>query len=109
MHFQSRPDDVQTVAQDAIDAGYRHLDCAFVYRNESEVGEGMKLKIQEGVIQRGNLFIASKVSLCRPDNCTLFYGCETWFVTLREEHRVRVFENRVLRGIFGPKRDEVKG
>jgi hypothetical protein len=33
--------------------------------------------------------------------------CETWSVTLREEHRLRVFENRVLRGIFGPKRDGV--
>jgi hypothetical protein len=37
------------------------------------------------------------------------YGCETWSVTLREEHRLRVFENRVLRRIFGPKRDEVTG
>jgi hypothetical protein len=37
------------------------------------------------------------------------YGCETSPVTLREEHRLRVFENRVLRGIFGPKRDEVTG
>jgi hypothetical protein len=36
-------------------------------------------------------------------------GCETWSVTLREEHRLRVFENRVLRGIFGPKRDGVTG
>jgi hypothetical protein len=35
------------------------------------------------------------------------YGCETWSLTLREEHRLRVFENRVLRKIFGPKRDEV--
>jgi hypothetical protein len=34
---------------------------------------------------------------------------ETWSVTLREEHRLRVFESRVLRGIFGPKRDEVTG
>jgi hypothetical protein len=32
------------------------------------------------------------------------YGCETWSLTLREEHRLRVFENRVLRRIFGPKR-----
>jgi hypothetical protein len=37
------------------------------------------------------------------------YGCETWSLTLREEHRLRVFENRVLRRIFGPKRDEVRG
>jgi hypothetical protein len=37
------------------------------------------------------------------------YGCETWSLTLREEHRLRVFENRVLRRIFGPKRNEVTG
>jgi hypothetical protein len=36
------------------------------------------------------------------------YGCETWLFTLREECRLRVFENRVLRRIFGPKRDEVR-
>jgi hypothetical protein len=39
----------------------------------------------------------------------VLYGCETRSLTLREEHRLRVFENRVLRGIFGPKRDEVTG
>jgi hypothetical protein len=39
----------------------------------------------------------------------VLYGCETWSLTLREEHRLRVFENRVLRRIFGPKRGEVKG
>jgi hypothetical protein len=37
----------------------------------------------------------------------VLYGCETWSVTLREDHRLRVFENRVLRRIFGPKSDEV--
>jgi len=36
-------------------------------------------------------------------------GCETWLLTLRGEHRLRVFENRVLRRVFGPKRDEVTG
>jgi hypothetical protein len=39
----------------------------------------------------------------------VLYGCETWSLTLSEEHRLRVFENRVLRRIFGPKRDEVTG
>jgi hypothetical protein len=37
----------------------------------------------------------------------VLYGCETWSVTIKEEHRLRVFENRVLRRKFGPKRDEV--
>jgi hypothetical protein len=36
----------------------------------------------------------------------VLYGCETWSLTLREEHRLRVFENRVLRRIFGPRREE---
>ena len=39
----------------------------------------------------------------------VLYGCETWSLTLREERKLRVFENMVLRRIFGPKRDEVKG
>jgi hypothetical protein len=39
----------------------------------------------------------------------VLYGCGTWSLTLREEHRLRAFENRVLRRIFGPKRDEVTG
>jgi hypothetical protein len=37
------------------------------------------------------------------------YGCETWSLTLRDKQRLWVFENRVLRKIFGPKRDEVTG
>ena len=39
----------------------------------------------------------------------VLYGCETWSLTLREESRLRVFENRVLRRVFGPKREEVTG
>ena len=39
----------------------------------------------------------------------VLYGCETWSLTLREERRLRLFENRVLRKVFGPKRDEVTG
>jgi hypothetical protein len=39
----------------------------------------------------------------------VLYGCETWSLTLSEERRLRVFENRVLRKVFGPKRDEVTG
>jgi hypothetical protein len=39
----------------------------------------------------------------------VLYGCETWSLTLRKEHRLRLFENRVLRKIFAPYRDEVTG
>jgi len=39
----------------------------------------------------------------------VLYGYETWSVTMRKEHKLRVFDNRVLRKTFGPKRDEVTG
>ena len=39
----------------------------------------------------------------------VLYGCETWSLTLREEHRLRVFKNKVLRKIFGTKRDKIPG
>ena len=39
----------------------------------------------------------------------VLYGCETWSLKLREERRLRLFENRVLKREFGPKRDEVTG
>jgi hypothetical protein len=39
----------------------------------------------------------------------VLYGCEIWSLTVREEHKLRVFENRMLRRIFGPKRDGVTG
>ena len=39
----------------------------------------------------------------------VLYGCETWSLTLRDERRLRLFENRVLRRVFEPKRDEVTG
>ena len=38
----------------------------------------------------------------------VLYGCETWSLTVREEDRLRVFENKVLRRVFGPKRDDVR-
>jgi hypothetical protein len=51
-------------------------------------------------IARHHIFV-----ICDPS--PILYGCETWWLTLREEHRLRVFENRVLRRVFGPNRDEV--
>ena len=48
-----------------------------------------------------------KIKIHRTIILPVVYECETWSLTFREERRLRVFENRVLRGIFGPKRDEV--
>jgi hypothetical protein len=50
-----------------------------------------------------NLRLKYKKTVILP---VVLYGYETWSLTLREEHRLRVFENRVLRRIFGPKREE---
>jgi hypothetical protein len=50
-----------------------------------------------------------KVFTCRTIILPVVYGCETWSLILGEERRLRVFENWILRRIFGPKRDEVTG
>ena len=51
----------------------------------------------------------SKIKIYRTTILSVVCGCETWSLTLREERRLRVFENRVLRRIFGLKRDGVTG
>jgi hypothetical protein len=63
--------------------------CYYSVQNISSSSENLKIKIYKTVILPGVL-----------------YGCRTWSLTLREEHRLRVFENRVLRKIFGPKREK---
>jgi len=51
-----------------------------------------------------------KIKVYRTINLSVvLFGSETWLLTLREEHRLRVFENRVMRRIFVPMREEVKG
>jgi hypothetical protein len=59
------------------------------------------------------LFLFNKTGPKKLTHCFIFWAtcipCDTPSLTLREEHRLRVFENRVLRGICGPKRDEVTG
>ena len=51
-----------------------------------------------------------KIKICRTRILpVVLHGCENWSLTLREERRLRVFENRVLRRVFGPKREELTG
>lgn len=52
---------VEQAVRDAVDAGYRHFDCAFIYGNEKEIGKVLREKIAEGVVKREDLFITTKL------------------------------------------------
>ncbi|XP_044258109.1 aldo-keto reductase family 1 member B1-like isoform X1 [Tribolium madens] len=67
--WKSKPKDVGQAIKDAIDIGYRLFDCAYIYKNEKEIGEAIREKIKEGVIQRDSIYIVNKLwsTYHRPD------------------------------------------
>lgn len=59
--WKSEPGAVEEATKAAVDAGYRHIDCAFAYGNEREVGNGIKAKIQDGTVKREELWVTGKL------------------------------------------------
>lgn len=59
--LKSREGEAVTAVKAAIDAGYRHIDTAYLYANEQEVGQAIREKIAEGVIKREDVFVTTKV------------------------------------------------
>lgn len=58
---KSNSGEVKQAVRDAIDAGYRHIDCAFSHLNEAEIGAAIKEKIDQGIVKRSDLFVVSKL------------------------------------------------
>ena len=96
-----------------------HVKLRLILTNQNSMAEEIKSRLKSGnacyqSVQKllssrllsKNLKIKIYRTVILP---VVLYGCETWSLTLREERKLRVFENRVLRKIFGPRRDEVPG
>ena len=97
--------------------GFKYLGTTLTYQNS--IAEEIKSRLRSGnacyhsvqnllspSLLSKNLKIKIYRTIILP---VVLYGCEAWSLTLREERKLRVFENIVLKRIFGPRRDEVTG
>jgi len=96
---------------------FKYLGTALTYQNsiQEEIKRRMKsgnacYHVVQNLLSSSLLFKNLKIKIYRTTTLpVVLYGCETWSLTLREERRLRVFENRVLMRILGPRSDEVTG
>ena len=93
---------------------FKYLGTTFT--NQNAIHEEIKSRLRSGnacyysvqyLLSSRLLSKNLKIKIYRNILPVVLYDCETWSLTLREERRLRVFENKVLRRIFGPRRDEV--
>ncbi|XP_043600658.1 1,5-anhydro-D-fructose reductase-like isoform X3 [Bombus pyrosoma] len=59
--YQSRAGEVEAAVKEAINLGYRHIDTAFFYQNEKEIGQAIQAKIKDGTVKREDLFVTTKL------------------------------------------------
>ena len=94
---------------------FKYLRTTLTYQNSIQVEIKSRLKSEnacyhlvQNPLSSSLLSTNTKIKIYRTIILpVVLYGCETWSLTLREECRLRVFENRVLRSLFGPKKDKV--
>ncbi|CAD7083090.1 unnamed protein product [Hermetia illucens] len=73
--YQSKPNEVAEAVKHAIDHGYRHIDTAFSYGNEKEVGAAIKEKIAEGVVKREDIYLVTKLWCIHHDPSKVEHAC----------------------------------